>query len=122
MARITIYRNSVLATLVSIIAYMFVGVGIMIAFNGQIIGGILLALVGVVLMALASSISTNKQFKMLKKDWQAKGLIPEIQSNVSVAIQAYNTLPCPKMLAYIRTLNPEAAVEIARQLEAKKKK
>ena len=41
---------------------------------------------------------------------------------MNVAVNAFNTLPTRKMLAYIKELNPAAAQVIERQLAAKKKK
>lgn len=40
---------------------------------------------------------------------------------MNVAIVAYNANPCKKMLSYIRSLNPSAALRIEQQLAAKKK-
>lgn len=120
MARITIYKNSFLASAVSILGYLFVVCGIMAAFSGEIAGGILIALVGFGLAVLASSISEQKQFKTWKKQIEQKGLVPQIQASTQVAIQVYNTFPGTKALEYIRTLNPTAAQLISQQLAAKK--
>ena len=40
---------------------------------------------------------------------------------MNVAIVAYKANPCKKMLSYIRSLNPSAALRIEQQLAAKKK-
>ena len=120
MARITIYKNSFLATLVSICGYIGVVCGVMVMFEGDIAAGILMLAVGIGLAVWASKISQNKQFKTWKKQVEVKGLVPGVQSSVQTAIQVYNTNPSTKTLNYIRTLNPAAAENIAQQLAAKK--
>lgn len=121
MARVRIYKNSFLASALSILGYVFLATGIIAAFNGEIIGGIFVVAISIAMMFGAKSISENKQFKAWKKQVEEKGYVPGIRSSVSTAIQVYNTFPCTKTLEYIRTLNPAAAENIAQQLAAKKK-
>lgn len=120
MARITIYKNSILANLFNLLGYVLMLSGIAIALGGEIVPGIVLALIGFGSAVLASSISENKRFKSWKKEVEAKGYVPAIQSSVQVALQVYNTYPCTKALEYICTLNPEAARIISNQISAKK--
>lgn len=121
MARIRIYKNSFLASALSILGYIFLVTGIIAAFNGEVVGGIFVVILSIAMMFAAKAISDNKQFKAWKKQVEEKGYVPKIQSSVEVAIQVYNTYPGTKTLAYIRTLNPAAADNIAQQLAAKKK-
>ena len=121
MARVTIYKNSILASICSIFGYFLVMGGILAAFSGEILAGIIIALLGFGMAALAAAISENKRFKTWKKQVESKGYVPAIQANVQTAIQVYNTYPSTKTLEYIRTLNPRAAQMISEQLAAQKK-
>ena len=122
MARITIYKNSILASICSIFGYLLVIGGIMVAFGGEIFGGILVALMGFGLAVLASFISERKKAKTVLKKIKASGLEPQIRQNLQAAIQVYNACPGKPALEYIRSLNPSAAAYIEQQLAAKKKK
>lgn len=120
MARITIYRKSVLATVVSIFGYFLLAMGVMGLMEKEYVMGVVCIAAAFGVHLWASVINDNKLFKLWKKDLEAKGLIPEIAMHQSVAIKCYNACPGNKALAYIRTLNPAAADEIARQLAAQK--
>lgn len=122
MARITIYKNSVLASLMSFLSYFLLLIGVVAAVNGEILGGVALFLIGIGVGILASSISERKRFKTWKKQIEDKGLIPAIQTDVQTALAVYNTFPGKNALEYIRTLNPAAADIISAQLAAKKEK
>jgi len=119
MARITVYTNSILASLCSILGYALALIGLIGAFSGGIAAGIILIVLGFGLSFLASAISKNKQFKQWKKQIERNGLVSVIQNNVTVAIQIYNNFPCKKSLEYIRSLNPLAADIIANCSTAK---
>ena len=120
MARITIYKNSVLASLISILGYIFVIGGICVMFGGEIGGGIVMLIVGIALAMWASAISENKKFKTWKKELQAKGVEAQIRTSTQVAFQVYNAYPRSNTLNYIRSLNPAAAQLIADQIAANK--
>ena len=120
MARITIYKNSVLATLMSLAGGFMVAMGVVGLFSQMYVPGVVMLLIGFVLSVWASSVSENKRFKQWKKNLALKGLVSEIQRSEATAFAAYNTCPSPQALAYIRTLNPAAADKIAQKLEAQK--
>ncbi len=120
MARITIYKNSIMANVCSLFGSVFMFAGIGVLFSGEILGGIVAIAGGVGLNIWGSNISANKQFKKWKKQVESKGLTSAIASSDHTAITVYNTYPCKKSLEYIRSLNPRAAQEIDRQLSAKK--
>ena len=122
MARITIYKNSVLATLVGIFGYIFIIAGLALAFTEEILGGIILALIGVGFSIWAPAISRNKQFKTWKKRIEEGGLVPALPSSTQTAIQIYNPFPNKKTLEYIRSLNPSAAQQISELIAAQKSK
>ena len=120
MARITIYKNSILANIVNLCGYGIALSGIAALFEGVVVPGIVFIAIGVALIVWAANISENKVFRRWKKDVQAKGLEPLIRSNNQVALQIYNTYPCKNTLKYIQTLNPAAAQIIASQIAANK--
>ena len=81
MARIRIYTNSVLASIISLLGYGLVIVGIALLVSGEVTGGIVMLIIGILLAVWAAGISEKKQFKQWRKDLQAKGLEPRIASD-----------------------------------------
>lgn len=116
------YRNSFLATLVSICGCGMAITGITILLSGVIPAGIVLMAIGAGLVMIASDISDNKQFKKWLKQAQEKNIDDVIRSSVAGAVQVYNLAPGKPMLKYIRGINPEAADAIQKNLDAQKKK
>lgn len=110
--RFTVYKNSIFATIVSISASMCVALGIFFAFSGEIVGGIIIVIIGFVLMGFASNISERKKFKDWKKIIDEQGLIQQIQISDDFAISIYDTYPSSRSLAYISSLNPSAGQKI----------
>lgn len=115
MARIPVYKNSILASLCSMLGAGCVMIGIAIGLTGEaeIIESVYVIIVGGLFLFLAAIISKNKQFRVWKKKIERGGLVPIIQNDVSSAVQVYQTFPCKKSLKYIRSLNPQAADVIA---------
>lgn len=116
------YRNSFLASVVSILGCIFALCGIMMFPEGQILGGIICLILAVPLFILAKRISQNKAFK---KWWQQvidNNLEIQIAGSVQTAIAIYNKNPQKRTLEKIAALNPAAAAQIRQQLDAKKKK
>lgn len=120
MARITIYKNSVLATVCSMFGYGIAVSGVLVTITEDVIGGIVMIVCGFALSFLASSISESKKFSEWKKQIKKGGYTSVIQNSIQGAMQVYNTYPCKKALEYIRTLNPQAAELIDQELLAKK--
>ena len=120
MARITIYKNSILASLVSIFGYMFMLGGIAMAFDGEILPGIFLFLMGIGLAALASVISSRAQFRKWIKQLKKDGIIDRAKQDSALAIKIFQANPTKQTLQYIRGLNPSAADYIDRNLVKKK--
>ena len=75
MARITIYKNSILATLLSFLSYFAVVMGIMLAFDSEILGGILMVAVGIGIMALAAWVNSRATFRKWIKKLTKDGVI-----------------------------------------------
>lgn len=67
MARIPVYKNSILASLLSIIAYLFMAGGFAAAFGGEILAGIGAFLVGMFFAFLGSFLSAWKQSRAARK-------------------------------------------------------
>jgi len=101
--------------------YALIGMGISGIFSGLVGPGIAMIAAGLVLGVWATSIAENKCFKVWKQQMEQKNLIPAIRNSVSTAISAYNAYPSTKTLEYIRTLNPEAAKQIAQMIAEKSK-
>lgn len=122
MARITLYKNSILASLVSIFGYCFMLGGIAIAFDCEILGGIVMFLMGIGLAALASVISSRAQFRQWIKKLKKDGIIDRARQDVTLAIRIFDANPTKQTLRYIRELNPTAAEQIDRHLAAQNAK
>ena len=105
--RVTLYKNSFLASLVSIFGSGFVGGGVIIILSGEVLAGIVLILMGVGLLMAASNISDNKQFKKWLKEAQENNVDDVIRSSVADAARIYNLAPGKPMLKYIRGINPD---------------
>jgi hypothetical protein len=120
MARITIYKNSVFASLVSISGYLCMLAGFALAFGGAIFGGIFMFLLGMGLAALASIISSRVQFRKWIRKLKKDGIIDLAKENTALAIQIFDANPTKQTLHYIRKLNPTAAGYIDQHLAAQK--
>lgn len=116
------YKNSFWASVVSIIGCLLIMGGILAAIEGEIVGGIVFAIIGFALAAWGKNISDNKAFK---KWWQQiidNNLEGQIAQSESVAIGIYNKNPDARTLKKIAELNPAAAANIEKALAEKKNK
>ena len=121
MARVTVYTHSVGASLLSITGYGFLATGVVTAFGGEIVAGIILVLCGAGLSFLAAHISECEKFQTWRKRLEEKGLDFYIEQDVEAAIAAYNSYPCKKVLKYIWMINPDAAEFIEQQIHSQKR-
>lgn len=112
MARITIYKNSVLATIVSFLGYFGIAMGAVGLVDGEILVGMVCMLIGIGLMVVAGWISSYKAFRKWWKQVEKQGLIPEIQKSAETAVAVYRKNPEKRTLDKIRGLNPQAAAYI----------
>ena len=131
MARIsyTVYKHSVLATIISFLSRIAVIFGVFIAVAGitdrefAFIGvGIVIFLVfGIGGSALAESINAKKgNEKWWKESVEKPGWAAKIPNSIPVCFQVYNANPNPWTLNKIRTLNPAGADQIQQALPTKK--
>lgn len=126
MARvgIKIYKNSALATVVSIIGCCFELGGITVMANGgpgYLLNGFLLILWGVAHLAVAERLSDYAQYRTWKRQLEQKIDVESIAQNKELAIQVYQSNPCKRVLKFIQNLNPEAAEQIKQQFPEVKK-
>lgn len=120
MARIPIYRHSILASLLSIVAYLMMLGGVATAFGGSILGGIVLFVLGMGVTMLGSFVGERTKCRAIIRQIKKKGLERQLRSDIQACAQAYNLCPGNGMLRYIRSVNPQAADFIGAQLAAKK--
>lgn len=97
MAKIRMYRNSFMASLVSLCGYGLAFLGIVVAFSESVVGGIIVALAGVGLMCWAPKISENKQFRVWKRKLESVGITSRMKEDVDVAVMVYNSNPGKKL-------------------------
>lgn len=114
------YKNSLLATLISIFGCVWVITGIAAIAEGEIGGGIAIIALGVVFLVWARSISKNKSFKKWWKQIKDNNLEPQIAASTEMAISIYNKNPQKRTLKKIAELNPAAAGQIEKSLAQKK--
>lgn len=121
MARIRVYKNSIVASILSVIGYTFLMIGIVVAVNESVPGGIIIALLGVGLAIWGARISEKKQFRTWKNKIESTGLTGRIREDVNVAVMVYNSNPSKQSLSYISQLNPVAGELIAENLRSRRK-
>ena len=115
------YKNSFLASVVSILGCIVAMCGIAIIAEGDVLPGILCIVAAIPLMILAKRISKKKAFKKWWKQIIDNNLEIQIASSVQTAIAIYNKNPQNATIEKIAALNPAAAQQIRQQLAAKKK-
>lgn len=106
------YRNSFLASVVSIIGCCMVGMSIMAAFEGEP-SALVLVPFGVVFMIWAKSISEGKAFNKWVQELTAKGIDTQMRSNMQLAVKVYNANPGKRTQQWVASINPEAGKWIA---------
>ena len=97
------YKNSFLASVVSIVGCCAIMYGIFRFVNDQFEEGILFAIVGLVLAFFGKWISENKAFKVWWKQVSNANLIPQIAQDVSAAIAVYNKNPQKRTLKKLQS-------------------
>lgn len=106
------YRNSFLASVVSILGCIMVIGGFSISGDGDMATTAGLIICGVVLIVLGKIISNNKAFKKWWKQVENANLVDSIRQDVNTAIAVYNKNPQKRTLKKIAALNPTAAAQI----------
>ena len=105
------YKNSFIASILSITGCMLIMGGIASGFN------ILLILSGIPFLIGGKEYSEYAAFKKWWKQVEKANLVPEIAKSVSTAVSIYNKNPQPRTLKKIKVLNPQAAAHIEAQLQ-----
>lgn len=106
------YKNSFLASLVSMLACGLIMIGIMLLIDGMILEGIIFAILGIPLFLLGRRISQNKAFKKWWQELEKKGVIAQATTSQEVAMAIYKKDPQKRTLEAIRKINPMAALVI----------
>lgn len=114
-----IYKNSVLATIISLMGSAFTVCGV-VALFAEPVSGLVCAAMGVGMLFWAKNISENKAFKKWWKQITDNHLEPQIAASLQTAIAIYNKNPQKRTLNKIRQLNPAAAQTIQDQLDRQK--
>lgn len=115
--RFTIYKNSVLATLLSIFSNILLLVGVVSIFSGAIPVSIFLIAIGIGMNIWASNIADKKSFKAWVKKLKENGVEAQMAQMPAVAFAVYKANPKKDTLKYIASVNPYAASEIQRMLD-----
>ena len=113
------YKNSFLASVVSIFGCALIMVGISGVIDGEM-GGIFGILVGLALAVWGRMISEDKAFKKWWKQVEDNNLEPVIAKDLNTAISVYQKNPQQRTIAKIATLNPEFAKYIEQNIAKKK--
>ena len=121
MARlpITIYRNSILASIISIVGTICLVAGVCLVFE-ETITGIVMAIFGGVFMLWAHCISENKAFRRWKKQLKTDGIIDMMPSSNDICMRVYYSNPCKKTIKFIGKYNSSVADELKSQMRRKK--
>lgn len=108
------YRNSFLASIVSIIGCGMVLYGIVSITEGEAATGLGKIVMAVPFLIGGKWISSNKAFNKWWKQVKDLNLEPEIAKSVDTAVAVYAKNPEKRTLEKIRELNPAAAAQIER--------
>ena len=124
--RFTIYKHSILATIISIFSMLFLIIGVMLLFvepssefsgiGEKIFVVLIFVAMGIGGNILAGKINENKKFSKWKKNIEKSGADLLISASVKDAVAAYNNCKGEKALEYIKTLNPQAGMIIDEEL------
>lgn len=128
MARITYYKNSFLASVISILSSilgmvggLFLAMAILEGSFGDVPAGLACLVVAVCGGGLAGRISRNKaNTQWWQEQIQKQGREGQVTSSVDFCFQVYNANPNEWTLKKIEGLNPTAAAKIRQTLAAKK--
>ena len=113
------YKNSLLASIVSILGCALTMAGIAGVFDGET--ELLVAVIpGIAMAVWGKIISNNKAFNKWWEQIKEKNLEPVIAQDLNTAIAIYNKNPQKRTLKKIETLNPVFADHISQQLATKK--
>ena len=113
------YKNSILASLVSIMGCFFVMFAFAMFSEGDIGSGILSLIFAVPFLVGGKWISKNKAFKKWWKQVINANLVPEIAKSTSIAVEIYKKNPESRTLKKIQEINPEAAAYIRNNFNVK---
>lgn len=109
---ILFYKNSFLASVVSILGCILVVAGIVAIQDGDTGAGIGMIVLALPFLISGRIISNNKSFKKWWKQVKDANLEPQIAQDVNTAIAVYNKNPQGRTLKKIEQLNPAAAEQI----------
>lgn len=113
------YKNSFLASLVSILGCVMVMGGIA-TFGEDAGAAIIFIIIGIAMAIWGKSISEDKAFKKWWKQVEDNNLEPQISQNIQLAVDIYNKNPQKRTLDKIEQLNPAAAAHIRNSIANKK--
>lgn len=116
--RVRIYKNSILATFLSMFGTGFTLCGILILFQLEAVG-IVILIIGICFMWWSDSVNDKKTFKLWRKKLEENHIDQLIKTSTAHSVQVYNANPDKRTLEYIQELNPQAAAYIREQLSAK---
>jgi hypothetical protein len=111
------YKNSFLASVVSILGCVLVIAGLSMFGEGETAAAILLIVCGVPIAICGKIISNNKAFKVWWKQVTDANLEPKIAQDINTAVAIYNKNPQKRTLQKIETLNPAAAAHIRQSIK-----
>lgn len=108
------YRNSFLASVVSIAGCGMALYGIVVITEGAVVIGLGAIAAAVPFLIGGKWISDNKEFNKWWKQVRKLNLEPEIAKSIDTAVAVYAKNPEKRTLEKIRKLNPAAAAQIER--------
>lgn len=111
------YKNSLLASIVSILGCAFAFAGIAAIIEEEIAGGICIIIIAIPFIIWGKIISKNKAFKQWWKQIVYAGLAPQIAQDINTAVEVYNKYPDKRTLKKIAELNPAAAERISSSIQ-----
>ena len=114
------YKNSFLASIVSIFGCALAMGGIAMFNNGEASTAVIMIILGVALAILGKIISSNKAFKKWWKQVKDNNLESVVATDLNMAITVYKKNPQNRTIKKIATLNPSFAQQIEQSIAKKK--
>lgn len=111
------YRNSILASVISVLSCALSAGGLMLCFSGDLGLGIPFILLGLPGVLGARILNDNKEFKKWWENTVGPELAQEVSQSREAAIALYNQNPQRRTIRKIAELNPEAAAHIEQRIK-----
>ena len=115
-----IYPHSSKATLCSFLGWTVLAAAAVELMGRSFVTAAVLAAVALGLIFLGKKVNEKKEFQLWLQRLEKSGEEDTLRHSLEAALAAYDQLPSAEMLAYLSSLNPEAAAALQARKDKKK--